>query len=421
MSQGRNAVRDIWKKFLESWRATTAVTGVIGATVYLGATEGVSLVNAIKAGLTNLDKLGVTLAAVNTGLLTTVSMFALARWSALRDRNEDHLRAIEDAKSEIKLVKEQNAHLYVSLKAMIEGNLTLQEQIKSFSASLAELRSTLWNQSDPMVDEDDAIWAGLVHRLITQNPTFARDVTIHSVAGGRYRISVEPNRVYGNFVARLVQPGMQLTYIVYVPKELGFGENPGEVLLKLVHIIRCARSYAEKTNNKINAKINVFLVDRPRPIGSVFLSYREVNGRLEDYVLEYFRSLARGAIGSPTSQRGLLRHTSDRRIRELYDYVESEVKTAVEIGYETVERIIRPLLPEKDGGVAPVVSSDAWRAIIHQLYDLGDGRTTEFVQTGSVDFRIDEQNPSIYWTRRNDTEASVEPCFEPAPTAAEGS
>ena len=281
-----------------------------------------------------------------------------------------------------------------------EEVVTMKETVVSVDQRFNDLYDFITKQSAAVVEDTPAEWSGYVFRLITFNGTLLREVQISFLADGRqYRISADSDRVYGNFLARLQRP-MQLTFVVYLPRQSRFSIDAANFLLRLVHIVESCRRRVGTA--ALKASVATFLIDRPRPNGTVFLGYREENGQLIPRVVEYTRSLRSGDVSTPTAERTFIYHTSELRIRQLYEHVENEVQApeAVEVDFSILHRIIGPLLPAQDGETAPIISNEDWQKIINDLYVAGESvpHGTETVINGDH-FTFRPSKPSIHAIR----------------------
>jgi hypothetical protein len=86
------------EKFFTAWAPVSAVTGVIGATAFLGFTQGATLVQALGRSFTDPSQFGIKLSVLNTGLLTTTALFTLGRWWGIHDamsKNATQVQALQ--------------------------------------------------------------------------------------------------------------------------------------------------------------------------------------------------------------------------------------------------------------------------------------------------------------------------------------
>jgi hypothetical protein len=339
--------------------------------------------------------------AVSAGFATTVLMFTILRWFAISDWMRAATADIQSATSSVQTMKEQIAEMInakkeilVSVKTYnetITGTCTtLTARVERLSECVAELRRSAQSLNGSPLEDQVSIWSGITCEFNSLNPTLDKEVSITTLAGGQhYKIAADQERMNMNFIKRL-QQRMRLSYIVYIPKDLSLGTHPVEVLLKLVHVLRYCRKQARAMNTTLKANIRIFLIDEPRPGSAVFFGYRKIDGRKEKYILEYFRSL--DLNNTPTGNRLVIAHTNENEIRSLFDHLDREARKAVEIDVGTVERIINPLLPETDGGIAKIVSRDEWRNVVNELYSAGIGTTEEKDAEGIA---VHKRSPSV--------------------------
>jgi hypothetical protein len=414
--QGESRMKNLREKLLSSWAQLGAVGAFLIAGTYFGAPYGLNLVRTLTAN--GADPLA--LWALSAGLVTTVLMFTISRWFAVSDWMRlatADLQAMKQQGAETVHAKnEMSSSLKTHNEMATKTQAAMTARMEGLSESIADLRRSVQSLNSPPVDDVASIWSGITCQFDSLNLTLSREVTITPLAGGRhYKIAADRERTHGNFLKRL-QQRMRLSYIVYVPKELGFGSHPAEVLLKLVHVVRCCRKEARATNTPLKATVRIFLIDEPRPGSTVFYGYRKIDGRKERYILEYFRPLDRN--NTPTGNRLVIRHTSDEEMRSLTDHLEREVRKSVEIGLGTVERILGPLLPRDDGGIATIVPRNRWRSIVSELYSAGIGATDEII--ANVDsFTFRKRTPCLAVDRTPDADLSVTEASVPADTTAE--
>ena len=345
-------------KFLSVWAFGATIVAFIAGLGFLGFTQGVGLIHLVFSGISDPSRLDTTLGFVTAGLVVTFGMFVIGRWFEISDALNDLLTRVHASSDKTDAVLGELANLTARGDSLSEG--------------LADLYQRIANQLAAVIEDVASEWSGYAFRLVTFNGSLLREVLISLLAGGQqYRISVDADRVYGNFLARFQQP-MSLIYVVYVPRRLAFGDNPTEFFLRLVHIVHCCR--ARVGTAALKATVTVFLINKPRPMGTIFWGFRLENGRLVPRIIEYTRSLKSGDVSTPTAEQTFISHTSETRIRQLYDHIEREVQApgTVEIDFGTLDRIISPLLPSQDGATAPVISQDRWRRVIDELYVAGE-------------------------------------------------
>ncbi len=338
------------QKFSAVWSPAAAIIAFIIALILLSIGPGISLFRAAMANLGDASNFAAVMSSICVGLLTTLGMFIVVRWLHLTDIINDLLKKSDDMEHSIN-------------DGIIRLDI-INTQFKHFADEMSNITRSIITQSATVVQDTPAVWSGLVHRLDSFNPSLLQEITISS-SGTAFHITIDKERVFGNFLCRF-QRKMQLNYIIYLPRQLGFGDNPCEVLLRLVHIVRCCRRRTGKI--PLQSTVTLFLVDKPRPLGSAFLGYRTLHGRLTPVALEYFRSLQPGQVSTPAGEQALVCHNSER-INALYALVEREVASSAKVvKFADAERILASYLPNEDEGAVVPLSASEWREIVERIY-----------------------------------------------------
>jgi hypothetical protein len=380
MPAGRKAVvmhaldegSNFWRKMIPT----------VGTVVALGAVAVMALINGVplsKAVLTALSdpnpiNLGLVLNGLAIGLSVTIGIFVVSRWSSFTD------------------------------------------EISSMKDGLKQMLTLLAEKAGVQIVLDDAsLWAGMVVRMVSENAGLLSECVIQTVAGGRYRISVDEVRI-GNFVERLIQP-MQLIYIFYVPRNV-VGENPAVSLLRLTHIVRVSRSRAVAKGNDLKATVRVIIVDSPRPGGAIFIGSQMVNGKVKPFGREYYRDINTTVrSNTPTADRMLLEHQDAKGIEALEALVKKSASNGVEVEFEEMERLFGELLPEHDGGTAPIITAAIWNRVVKALYRGAQAASFESVVLSDGHFVFNEIRPSLGDERRRGSSVAKPP--PPSDTATD--
>ena len=267
------------------------------------------------------------------------------------------------------------------------------DEIAAMSIELKRMLVLIADKSGVQLLRDEAsLWAGVVVRMISENPTFLSETSIQMVAGGRYRINIAEARI-SHFLDRLSKD-ISLVYIFYLPRKV-VGENPAITLLRFTHIIRICRARAAVKGMKLRASVRIIIVNAPRPTGSVFIFNQMTDNVIKVIAREYYRDanpVARG--NTPTAERMLLEHEGTAEIAELENLAKRSASQGYEIDCQEVERVIGNLLPECEGGSAPVISSAVWNRVVDQLYK--GAESGSYVSVASADhFTIRRVVPSL--------------------------
>jgi len=251
---------------------------------------------------------------------------------------------------------------------MLKGsNADLAVGVHELSQAFAQLARA---QGARFVADTADVWANLARRIDSYNPSFGRELSALPHGG----FAIDPERL-SNFMQRLTSPSMVLTYVIFVPRRLGFGAHPLDAALRLVALVRACRDIAKSKGGQLAVVPRVFLIDGPRPVGSFFLSYRELADGFRAVALQYSRSLEPGGRDIPTADRMLIEH-ADAEVDRLSDFYDEKVANSMEISWERLETALAPLL--KSGAM---VGADL-EAITVQLYAEAVGPHNDLVENG---------------------------------------
>jgi hypothetical protein len=317
-------------------------------------------------------------------------MFTIARWFAISDQSTANGNRLKGIEAELSALRAQ----FDTTKGHLASHA---ESAESVSAALRQL---VERQGAHFVVDESHIWRGLRRSIDSFNPTLLREVTIAPSGSAHYRMVLDEERVFENFYERFTDPNIRLSYLIFVPRKLGFGSHPIETLMRLFYIVRICRRRALERGEPFRETPRLFLFDAPRPLSTFFLTYRESGRRLHRIALEYVRSTEPGVLSTNTLDRSLIEHTVESEIAHLDHLYEQKVGESVEVPFSVAETIISPLLPEDDAGVAPSVTTQRLQAAAMELYARANRNVVEVI-TNPGHFALNERRPSLHSSPNN--------------------